>query len=124
MGTEAEIRAKYRALAPTMNERVGRLWAGTEAQARGRRRIAVVARATGLARNTIARGLRELAAPARLRADRVRRAGGGRKPATVLDPKLASALKGLVKPVTQEDPESPLRWTCKSTRTLAAALAA
>ncbi len=124
MGTEAEIQAKYRALAPTMNERVCRLWAGTEAKALGRGGIAVVARATGLARNTIARGLQELASPARLHVDRVRRAGGGRKPATVLDPELASALEGLVEPVTRGDPESPLRWTCKSTRTLAAALAA
>jgi len=124
MGTEAAIRAKYHALAPTMNERVCRLWAGTEAKTLGHGGIAVVARATGLARNTIVRGLRELAIPARVRADRVRRAGGGRKRATVVDPHLTPALEELVEPVTRGDPESPLRWTCKSTRTLAAELTA
>ncbi len=124
MGTEAEIRAKYRALAPTMNERVCRLWAGTEAQALGHGGIAVVARATGLARNTIQRGLRELTGPAPGPPDRVRRAGGGRKPATAVNPSLTPALERLVEPVTRGDPESPLRWTCKSTRTLAAELTA
>lgn len=122
MGTEADIRTKYRALAPTMNERVCRVWAGTEAQALGRGGIAVVARATGLARNTIARGLRELATPTPLRVDRVRRPGGGRKRATALDPDLAPALEALVEPATRGDPESPLRWTSKSTRHLAAEL--
>ena len=60
MGAEREIRAKYRALLPAMDERHRRLWAGTEARALGRGGIAVVARATGLARNTIVRGLAEL----------------------------------------------------------------
>jgi len=124
MGIKAEIRAKYRALAPTMNERVCRLWAGTQARALGHGGIAIVARATGLARNTIRRGLRELATPARLQPDRVRRLGGGRKRATVVDPHLPAALEELVEPVTRGDPESPLRWTCKSTRHLAAALTA
>jgi hypothetical protein len=124
MGTEAEIRAKYRALAPTMNERVCRLWAGTEAKTLGHGGIAVVARATGLARNTIQRGLRELATPGDLPLDRARRAGGGRKRATALDPDLTPAIEALVEPGTRGDPESPLRWTCKSTRTLAAELTA
>src|SRR5574341_1203643 len=124
MGIAAEIRAKYRALAPTMNERVCRLWAGTEAKTLGHGGSAIVARATGLARNTIRRGLRELATPRRLRPDRVRRPGGGRKRATVVDPHLAPALEGLVEPVTRGDPESPLRWTCKGTRRLAAELTA
>ena len=124
MGTEAEIRIKYRALAPTMNERVCRLWAGTEALALGHGGIAVVARATGLARNTIWRGLQELARPTRGEADRVRRPGGGRKRATAVNPDLAPAVEALVEPGTRGDPESPLRWTCKSTRTLAAEVTA
>jgi len=125
MQIEAEIRAKYRALAATMNERVRRLWAGTEAKALGRGGIAIVVRATGLARNTVCQGLRDLRRPGRRRGpERVRRAGGGRKAATALDPTLASALEGLVEPVTRGDPESPLRWTCHSTRHLATALAA
>ena len=124
MGIEAKIRAKYRALAPTMNERVCRLWAGTEAQALGHGGIALVARATGLARNTICQGLRELATPVPLPPDRARRPGGGRKRATVVDPHLPAALEELVEPGTRGDPESPLRWTCKSTRHLAAELTA
>ena len=125
MEIEAEIRAKYRALVGTMNERVRRLWAGTEAKALGRGGIAIVARATGLARNTICQGLRDLRRPGRrLDPGRVRRAGGGRKPATALDPTLTAALERLVEPVTRGDPESPLRWTCKSTRHLADELGA
>ncbi len=105
-----------------MDERHRRLWAGAEARALGRGGIAVVARATGLARNTIGRGLAELAQKKSLAPSRVRRAGGGRKRATVLVPGLTTALEALVDPVTRGDPESPLRWTCKSTRRLAAEL--
>ena len=119
MGAEPEIRAKYRALLPSMDERHRRLWSGTEARALGRGGIAVVARATGLARNTIVRGLAELAQKKPLPADRVRGPGAGRKRMTFLVPRLATALEDLVEPVTRGDPESPLRWTSKSTRHLA-----
>ena len=119
VGDEQEIRAKYRVLLPVMDERHRRLWAGTEARALGRGGIAVVARATGLARNTIVRGLAELAQKQTLSASRVRRPGGGRKPTTLLAPGLTTALEQLVEPVTRGDPESPLRWTSKSTRHLA-----
>ena len=122
MKIEQEIRAKYRALLPSMDERHRRLWAGTEARALGRGGIAVVARATGLARNTVARGLGELAEKKSLSIDRVRRPGAGRKRATLLVPGLAVALEELVEPVTRGDPESPLRWTSKSTRHLAGEL--
>ena len=119
MGAEPEIRAKYRALLPAMDERHRRMWAGAEARALGRGGIAVVARAIGLARNTIVRGLAELGQRNTLDPSRVRRAGAGRKRATVLVPGLTAALEELVEPVTRGDPESPLRWTCKSTRRLA-----
>jgi len=122
MDAEQGIRAKYRALLPTMDERHRRLWAGAEAQALGRGGIAVVARATGLARNTIVRGQQELAQKKPWPADRVRRPGAGRKRMTVLVPELAAALEELVEPVTRGDPESPLRWTSKSTRHLAGEL--
>ena len=102
-----------------MDERHRRLWAGTEARALGRGGIAVVARATGLARNTIGRGLAELAQTRTLSPSRVRRPGAGRKRATALAPGLTTALEELVDPVTRGDPESPLRWTLKSTRHLA-----
>jgi hypothetical protein len=122
MDVEQGIRAKYRALLPSMDERHRRLWAGAEAQALGRGGIAVVARATGLARNTIVRGQEELAQKKPLPVDRVRRPGAGRKRMTNLVPGLAAALEELVEPVTRGDPESPLRWTSKSTRHLAGEL--
>lgn len=114
-----EIRAKFRALLPSLGERTRRLWAGTEARAIGRGGIAVVARATRLARNTIVRGWKELEEGGSWDPVRVRRVGGGRKRKAVLDPHLKEALERLVEPVTRGDPESPLRWTSKSTRRLA-----
>ena len=114
-----EIGAKFRALLPELGERMRRLWAGTEARAIGHGGIATVARATGLARNTVVRGLKELDERAPWDPARVRRAGGGRKRKAVLDPHLKDALERLVEPVTRGDPESPLRWTSKSTRVLA-----
>lgn len=112
------IRQKYHLLGPELNERSRRRWAATEAMALGYGGVSAVARATRLARNTIAVGLRELAAdpPG---PGRVRRPGAGRKPLTESDPGLARALDALVDPVTRGDPESPLRWTCKSTYRLA-----
>jgi hypothetical protein len=114
-----EIGIKYRALLPTLSERIRRLWAGTEARVLGRGGIAVVSRATGLARNTVVRGLRELDDGSPMDPARTRHAGGGRKRKAILDPTLKDALEHLVEPVTRGDPESPLRWTSKSTRTLA-----
>lgn len=105
-----------------LNERQRRLWAATEAGALGPGGLAAVMRATGLAKTTVLRGRREAEAPASLPADRVRRPGGGRKRATLLDPTLAAALEELVEPTSRGDPRSPLRWTFKSTRRLAAQL--
>ena len=113
------VEAKYRTLLPALSERMKRLWAGTEARALGRGGIAVVVRATGLARNTVVRGLKELDEDSPMDPARVRRPGAGRKRKAVLDPLLKDALEGLVEPVTRGDPESPLRWTSKSTRVLA-----
>jgi len=121
--TENGIQRKYQSLEPVMNERVRRQWAATEATALGRGGIATVARATGLARNTIVAGLRELeGARGDQSADQIRRTGGGRKRITDVDPDLLAALEALVDPVTRGDPESPLRWTCKSTSKLASEL--
>lgn len=122
MEIEAIIRSKYHLLSPTMNERSRRLWAGAEARALGRGGIAAVQRATGMAFNTIHRGMKELDYAELLAPDRVRQSGGGRKRATELHPELGGALDRLVEPVSRGDPESPLRWTCKSTRRLAAEL--
>lgn len=113
------IGQKYQTLLPSLGERMRRLWAGTEARALGRGGIAVVARATGLARNTVVRGLNELDEESPLDPAYARRAGAGRKRKAVLNPLLKDALENLVEPVTRGDPESPLRWTSKSTRVLA-----
>ena len=105
-----------------MDERGRRQWAAAEAGELGWGGVSAVARATGLSRTTITAGLRELDLPAAKRAAeamRVRRPGGGRKPLTETDPGLMAALEALIEPATRGDPESPLRWTCKSTRRLA-----
>jgi hypothetical protein len=117
-----QIRRKYRSLRMEMSERSRRQWAAAEARELGWGGVSAVARATGLSRTTITVGLRELDLPVSQRtaeALRIRRPGGGRKPLTQTDPGLLSALESLIEPVTRGDPESPLRWTCKSTRTLA-----
>jgi hypothetical protein len=118
----ARVRRKYRLLRSEMDERLRRQWAAAEARELGWGGVTAVARATGLSRVTITAGLRELDQPARERAAeaaRVRRPGGGRKRLTETDPALLAALEDLIEPMTRGDPESPLRWTCKSTRRLA-----
>src|SRR5476651_1329771 len=106
-----------------MDERMRRQWAATEAAALGWGGVTAVAMATGLARNTVLAGLREVRHRRRFpRAKvsaRLRRIGGGRKPVTQVDPGLQKALERLVEPATRGHPESPLRWTCKSTALLA-----
>jgi Rhodopirellula transposase DDE domain len=118
----ARIRRKYQLLLPEMDERSRRQWAAAEARELGWGGVSLVARATGLSRPTITAGMRELDQPGAQRAaqaGRVRRPGGGRPPLTSTDPGLRAALESLLEPVTRGDPESPLRWTCKSTRRLA-----
>ena len=114
---------KVALLWPHLDERARRLFAATEARQRGYGGVSLVSRACGVSRVTILKGLRELDEPP-LPAGRVRRAGGGRPALVDQDPDLPRRLEALVEPVTRGDPESPLRWTLKSTRTLAAALAA
>ena len=121
MESEASVGARFAAIAPHLNERQRRLWVGAEARGHGRGGIALVARATGVSRPTIYKALEEIDAPP-LAAGRVRQPGAGRKRATETDPELAAALDALVDPDSRGDPESPLRWTCKSTGQLALAL--
>jgi hypothetical protein len=117
------VREKYEALRGTFNERNRRLWAAAEARSLGRGGIAAVIAATGMSSATVHKGVVELEALASgdelLPAERIRKPGGGRKRATVKQPGLAAALEGLVEPTARGDPESALRWTCKSTRKLA-----
>lgn len=118
------ITKKLEILGPHLDERQKRLWAATEAEALGRGGITVVAAATGLARGTIRAGITEIRAGALVEADgRVRRRGGGRKRLETLDPGLLEALDALVEPGARGDPQSPLRWTCKSLRQLSGELA-
>ena len=117
------IRQKYIALSPVMDERMRRQWAASEASALGWGGVTSVAKATGLAWNTIKAGMRELAHRAAYPVEPVeqalRRRGAGRKRLTATDPQLLAALEALVDPATRGHPESPLRWTCKSTAKLA-----
>ena len=110
-------------LEPFLNERDRRLFAASEARAAGRGGIAAVSRTTGMARSTIGRGLADLRSGAVRCSDRVRRMGGGQKPATETQPGILEALNDLVEPSIRGDPEAPLRWVSKSQRHLSAALA-
>ena len=112
-----DIRKKLRGLWPHLNERSRRLLAAAAAVQIGYGGVSLVSRACRLSRVTIAKGIRELGA-APLPEDRIRRSGGGRHQLVEHDPKLPQLLEALVEPLTRGDPESPLRWTCKSTRTL------
>jgi len=124
------IRAKYGQLRDVMDERVTRLWAASEGEALGHGGIAAMVAATGISKARIRAGIRDLAEqPANppavpARAQRVRRPGAGRPSLTDKDPTLLSDLDALVDPTTRGDPESPLRWTCKSKDGLAAELVA
>lgn len=129
MKTEADLRIQYDFLTPTMNERMRREWAASEALAIGSGGNAMVARATGIAPSTIVRGIRELRARAAsgavpLDSSRVRRPGAGRPKKTEQDPSLLGDLQAMIQPMERGDPESPLLWICKSLRNVARELLA
>lgn len=119
MVDQSEIGTRFQMLSPFLNERTRRLAAAAEAVALGRGGISLVSRATGVSRRAIRSGLAQLGSPATARDDRIRRAGGGRRKTVATDTTLKSDLERLIDPVTRGDPESPLRWTCKSVRKLA-----
>jgi len=118
------LRAKFESLAPALNERARRIWAATEARAAGYGGITWVSRATGVSYSTIVRGMKELESGQTTQPGRIRRTGGGRKKNLHKDPTLLADLEGLVEPTASGDPQSPLRWTSKSVRKLAAELRA
>ena len=118
------LQSKFEILAPALTERSRRLWAATEALALGHGGIALVARATGMARSTISRGIQELESGEALNPDRARRPGVGRKRTIDKDIALLADLEALLDPTTAGWPDAPLRWTSKSTRKLAAELQA
>ncbi len=114
---------KFALIWPHLDERAKRMMAASEARQFGYGGVSIVSRACGLSRPTIMKGLRELEAPP-LPSGRVRRPGGGRPSLVAVDPNLPQRLERLVEPLARGDPESPLRWTSKSTRTLAGELTA
>lgn len=123
------LRAKFKALAPIMDERVSRLWAAAEVESLGRGGTAALQRATGISGRRIWKGRKELAElrqhpPSWASAPRVRRTGGGRRRLSEKDAKLLGDLQSLIEPVTRGEPQSPLQWTTKSVRHLASELRA
>ena len=119
----AAIRNKYRMLSPALDEKTRRLWAASEATSVGWGGVSIVSEATGLAHTTIRRGIRDLECVA-LGTDeivgfsKIRRPGAGRKSVVESEPQIYEALESLIEPTMRGDPESPLKWTCKSTRRL------
>jgi hypothetical protein len=118
---KVRLRKKFTEIWPLLDERSRRLLAASEARSLGYGGVSLVHRACGLSRKAIAKGVGEIAAGT-VMVGRIRRAGAGRKQLTVHDPRILVALERLIEPETRGDPESPLRWTCKSTRTLAGEL--
>jgi len=122
MSQEDIILEKYQMLAPELNERTLRLYAAAEALSLGRGGISLVSRTLEISRDRISRGIKEIESKKKLPPDGVRRKGGGRKKLIKSDQTLKEDLETLISPYTRGDPESPLRWTCKSVRKLADAL--
>lgn len=122
--TNAILATKYEAIAPYLDERTRRIWAAVEANALGWGGVSRVSEATGMSRDTIRVGLKELAQlqqkdETMLPLNRVRRSGGGRLRVEQKDEEIIAALENLIEPGSRGDPESPLRWTTQSTTTLA-----
>jgi len=115
------LRRKFSDVWPLLDERSRRLMAASEAGSLGYGGVSEIRRACGLSRKAIAKGMREIA-DGNTWSGRIRRSGAGRKNITVSDPRILPALERLIEPDTRGDPESPLRWICKSTRTIAAQL--
>ena len=124
MSDEESIRRRFKLISGMLDERLRRCVAAAEAMAIGRGGVSIVSRATGMSRGTIQAGVTELKQPVRKRtpAGRIRRPGGGRKRTVDLDPSLRSDLEKLLEPATRGDPETPLRWSCKSSRQLSSEL--
>jgi len=119
---EEIISKKYDLLKPFLDEKSKRLFAAAEALSLGTGNISIVSRATGISQDTIKKGCSELESGKSLSDEKIRAPGGGRKKIAEKDPTLVSDLETLIEPTSRGDPESPLRWTCKSLRNLAGEL--
>ena len=122
MRSFTQLQQKFASIWSLLDERTRRLMAANEARTLGYGGISEVRRACGLSRKAIAKGIREIEKGTAVPPGRIRRPGAGRKQLITHDPRLPAALDRLIDPETRGDPESPLRWICKSTRTLAAQL--
>jgi hypothetical protein len=122
MGPVTQLRQKFLPIWPLLDERTRRIMAASEALALGYGGISLVRRACGLSRKAIVNGIREIQEGSMPSEGRIRRPGGGRKSITVSNPRLLNALEEMIDSETRGDPESPLRWICKSTRVIAAEL--
>ncbi len=116
------LQKKYKLISVHLNERTRRIWAASEAKSFGHGGISAVSKATGISRVTIHAGIKELSNKKKLRPEKIRCHGGGRKKLTDKDPKILTDLESILEPSVRGDPESTLRWTCKSTRHLSEAL--
>jgi hypothetical protein len=119
MSTHSELAKKFRSVWPLLDERTRRLMAANEAMALGHGGVSLVQRASGLSRKAISKGMQEIRTGEPLAPGRIRRPGAGRKPITESDPGMLGVLEELLDLQTRGDPESPLRWTCLSTRAIA-----
>ncbi len=119
VATLSDLTRKLRSIWPHLDERTRRITAANEAMSLGFGGVSLVHRASGLSRQAITRGIREIKAGKVLREGRVRRSGAGRKSIAMSDPKLLESLEAMIEGDTRGDPESPLRWICKSTRVIA-----
>ncbi|MEK7717945.1 MAG: ISAzo13 family transposase [Pseudomonadota bacterium] len=122
MDSGVALRKKFAAVWRFLDERTRRIMAANEARVLGYGGISRVRRACGLSRKAIAKGIQEIKIGSLPLGGRIRRAGAGRRKITTRDPQILAALDSLIDPETRGDPESPLRWICKSTRTLATQL--
>ncbi|MGH8336027.1 MAG: ISAzo13 family transposase [Gammaproteobacteria bacterium] len=122
MNTVVDLKRKFRPAWPHLDERTRRIMAATEAVSLGYGGVSLVSRACGLSRKAIRKGIVELESRAKPMVGRVRRPGAGRKSLTESDPKLVATLEALIDEQTRGDPESALRWICKSTRAIAGEL--
>jgi hypothetical protein len=113
------LKRKFRSAWPRLDERTRRIMAGSEAASLGYGGVSLVGRACGLSRKAIAKGIREIQRGSPPLVGRIRRPGAGRKSITQSDPRLVQTLEELINDQTRGDPESALRWICKSTRAIA-----
>ena len=119
MSTLSELKQKFRTVWPHLDERTRRITAANEAMSLGYGGVSLAHRACGLSRKAIAKGIREIQKGSVPGKGRIRRPGAGRKSIAVSDPRLMQALEEMIEGQTRGDPESPLRWICKSTRAIA-----